>query len=450
MIKQTFFIVLALSLSTKLSAQNDFNKLSVGASIGSHDGMAPTTSATKSYQLHHYGVNARYMLNNRFGVMADLGYDLFDFEGSAGNNTNYVRTSIQAVVNAADILRFDSWCPKAGLLIHGGAGISNMWQKDLYTDSVNRPLFDNSDDMTNFIFGITPQYKINDRFSVNADLSFIFHGRQSYKFDFSERNLRHGIGGYFLNTSIGVTYAIGKNKSHADWTPTVYGGSNNSSLETRVKELEERAKDDDQDGVPNYVDAEANTPKGSYVNSKGEAMKANDRDADGIADEFDMCPDVKGTFGLNGCIDTDKDGIADNEDACPTVMGTRGNKGCPEISKETKEVLNRALKGVQFETAKDVILTSSYPVLNEVVSVLIKNPEYKLSIEGHTDNVGEDQANLSLSEKRATAVLNYLSSKGISKERMTSKGFGETQPKALNDTEEGKAINRRVEFNIVF
>ncbi|TNF47833.1 MAG: OmpA family protein, partial [Bacteroidetes bacterium] len=125
-------------------------------------------------------------------------------------------------------------------------------------------------------------------------------------------------------------------------------------------------------------------------------------------------------------------------------------KGCPEISKEVKEVMRKALKDVQFETNKDVLLPVAYPALNEVVKVLMDHPEYKLQIDGHTDNVGEDEANMILSQKRAQAAAVYLMSKGISADRLIATGYGETRPKALNDTDQGRQQNRRVEFNIVF
>ena len=79
-----------------------------------------------------------------------------------------------------------------------------------------------------------------------------------------------------------------------------------------------------------------------------------------------------------------------------------------------------------------------------------QNPDYRLDISGHTDNVGDEAQNLLLSESRAQAVVSYLISKGVQAERITAKGYGETQPKTTNETPEGQAINRRVEFNVVF
>jgi outer membrane protein OmpA-like peptidoglycan-associated protein len=175
-----------------------------------------------------------------------------------------------------------------------------------------------------------------------------------------------------------------------------------------------------------------------------------DTDGDGIIDSEDQCPEKAGIKELNGCPDTDKDGIADNVDKCPTIPGVESNMGCPEIAQETKEVFQRALKGIQFESGRDIIKRQSYGILNNVADIMKDNPEYKLVIDGHTDSQGDDQANQVLSEKRAAAVKKYLVDKGIAEDRLTSRGFGETQPKASNDTREGRATNRRVEFTVEF
>jgi outer membrane protein OmpA-like peptidoglycan-associated protein len=252
-----------------------------------------------------------------------------------------------------------------------------------------------------------------------------------------------------MNLSVGASYYFGKNKSHADWTPTVYGGNLDLSMyDLAIKELQEKTKDDDKDGVPNYLDEEPATIKGSYVDSKGKAMI--DTDQDGIVDAFDLCPTEKGTYSTDGCPDSDGDGVPDKLDVCPDVAGIKMNKGCPEIEKETKEVLHKALKDVQFKNNEDVLLASSYPALDAVVKVLSENAVYRLDIEGHTDDIGNDQDNIILSHKRAEAVAKYVASKGIDFTRLDVHGHGESRPKVSNDTPEGKAINRRVEFKIVF
>jgi outer membrane protein OmpA-like peptidoglycan-associated protein len=105
---------------------------------------------------------------------------------------------------------------------------------------------------------------------------------------------------------------------------------------------------------------------------------------------------------------------------------------------------------IQFELDKATIKSESHGLLNEIVDVLKENPSIKkVDIIGHTDSDGADKYNQDLSDRRAKAVLEYLTSHGIDEKRLTSKGMGESKPIADNNTAEGKEKNRRVEFLIV-
>lgn len=187
---------------------------------------------------------------------------------------------------------------------------------------------------------------------------------------------------------------------------------------------------------------------GAEMGEDGELSAIKDRDGDGVLDKMDRCPDVPGLATLSGCPDRDGDGIADDEDRCPDQRGTALAKGCPELAQIDKDVIIRAIRNVQFETAQATLLSASYPVLDEVASLMQRYPAYSLRIGGHTDNVGDDKMNLDLSKRRAKTCFDYLVSKGVSAARMSHDGFGETRPVATNDTEEGRAQNRRVEFEL--
>ena len=121
-----------------------------------------------------------------------------------------------------------------------------------------------------------------------------------------------------------------------------------------------------------------------------------------------------------------------------------------DVNDDIKEIMKRALRGVKFETNKSIILQRSFIYLDEVVSVMQDFPQYNLRIEGHTDNVGNDDSNLRLSKYRARACMDYLIAKGIDPSRMRSEGYGETMPIESNQTAAGRAENRRVEFKIIF
>ena len=137
-------------------------------------------------------------------------------------------------------------------------------------------------------------------------------------------------------------------------------------------------------------------------------------------------------------------------DECPLVPGVKENKGCPQVKRAVTTLLKKAMSGIEFETGKAVILKKSYPILDEVAQVFIDNKDYIVEVQGHTDNVGNAEVNLNLSDKRAQAVRDYLIKKGVDASRLTAHGYGSSQPITDNTTKAGRAKNRRVEFKITF
>jgi len=106
------------------------------------------------------------------------------------------------------------------------------------------------------------------------------------------------------------------------------------------------------------------------------------------------------------------------------------------------------LNNIFFDSGKFELKQESYPELQRVVTFLKENPDITIQISGHTDNVNTDEYNLKLSENRAKAVHTFLIQNNISASRVTYKGYGESNPVETNDTEEGRQLNRRVEFTI--
>jgi len=153
-----------------------------------------------------------------------------------------------------------------------------------------------------------------------------------------------------------------------------------------------------------------------------------------------------------GCpyTDTDGDGVPDKDDDCPKVPGVPENKGCPQLDKKEIETVKYAFENLEFETGKDIIRKVSYISLDGLSDKKKKKANYGLRIEGHTDNVGSDENNLILSQKRANAVKAYLVKRGVSADKLDAFGFGESNPIATNDTPEGRQKNRRVEMTITF
>ncbi len=107
------------------------------------------------------------------------------------------------------------------------------------------------------------------------------------------------------------------------------------------------------------------------------------------------------------------------------------------------------LKNVLFETGKSILRPESSPALNDLVEIMKLKPKMVIEIDGHTDNVGTPESNMTLSLGRANAVRNYLIQHGIAATRVSAQGFGETQPVETNDTDEGRQQNRRTEVKII-
>ncbi len=206
--------------------------------------------------------------------------------------------------------------------------------------------------------------------------------------------------------------------------------------------------DTDLDGIIDQLD---NCPKEAGP-KENVGCPWPDTDKDGLLDKDDKCPNLAGPIANHGCPyeDTDGDGILDHEDQCPSVKGVLENHGCPKIEEAAKEILKTAFDNLEFGTGNAVIKEASHKSLDDLAGLLLKKKDWKLQIAGHTDNVGNDQVNLILSKKRAEAVRDYLVSKGVPADRIRTLFFGETQPIASNDTEEGRQKNRRVEMTIVF
>ena len=179
-------------------------------------------------------------------------------------------------------------------------------------------------------------------------------------------------------------------------------------------------------------------------------VEIKDKDKDGVDDNVDLCPDVAGYKGANGCPDFDKDGIPDKFDLCPHLFGNANSQGCPELSTAEYLILTRALGDLNFDFDKDLIKQESYITLTDLTLLMHKNPKIYLLIKGHASSEGTASYNLSLSARRAKAVQNFFISRGINKGRLIIDFYGEDTPLNKNTTEQERADNRRVEFDIKY
>jgi OOP family OmpA-OmpF porin len=201
--------------------------------------------------------------------------------------------------------------------------------------------------------------------------------------------------------------------------------------------------DSDGDGVLDSRDRCPGTPAGIRVDGNGCPL---DSDGDGVPDHEDSCPGtVRGaTVDQHGCeLDGDHDGVVDRLDKCPnTRAGAQVDVAGCEIKEEIR------LPGVNFESNSDRLLSGAENVLQDAAASLQRNPTIKVEVAGHTDSDGAAEYNEGLSQRRALTVRDYLIARGVSPDRMTVRGYGESSPIADNATASGKAQNRRVVLRI--
>ena len=208
--------------------------------------------------------------------------------------------------------------------------------------------------------------------------------------------------------------------------------------------------DTDKDGV---IDANDQCPNLAGPAPTG-CPPPPDTDGDGVLDAADECPNVAGTM-KNGCPDPDPDhdGVLNESDKCPdqpeTVNGFQDDDGCPDELPEAVKRFSGTMQGIEFEFGQATIRPVSYAVLDKAAETLVQYPDLKISIVGHTDNVGAHDHNVELSRKRAEAVKTYLVGKKIDAARIQAEGAGPDKPLSTENTPAARAKNRRIEFSII-
>ncbi len=180
------------------------------------------------------------------------------------------------------------------------------------------------------------------------------------------------------------------------------------------------------------------------------AENSKDSDQDGVVDSEDQCPDEPGLLMYMGC--PSKDNTVEKEDLNNKPSNNLDNfvdNNTGRMTQEEQGVFDRAVQNINFESGTANLTMESEYVLDSLATILNRYPEYSLKISGHTDNTGSSRDNKILSVKRAFKVKYFLSNRGVKMGRITSDGYGDTQPISNNDTEEGRSLNRRVEFELL-
>jgi outer membrane protein OmpA-like peptidoglycan-associated protein len=504
--KNLFLIVGIIIFDLSIALSQGFNQHSISLNLGNHFGISNVGQLkAKTIGFNHFDFNYRFMHSNKFGWKSTISYDNFSFKNQE-NNTTYFRFSIEPTINLRELLGLSEFTDKFGALAHFGIGISSMWSKNVLGIKQTKLFFINSgtyDNMLLFTYGITPTYKINNKFTLNLDISRITHSRQEIYFDFlSTIQEKSRVGGGMINFTFGATMSIGPRKHHADWYtfPTLIDKDLEkiNLLEIQIEQLEMKLEDFDFDGVSNYLDDEPNTPKGNQVDARGvtisklgveiekekselDSIRINnsqpnktvdnknkvnndtqkpDKDKDGVPDEYDMCPDAVGTF--KGCPDADGDKIPDIIDDCPNIKGFPNFRGCPDDKKsmnindpkkeseqkyETIEenIEPKSFSDIFFDAGISTLSINAIKQLDELVTYLKNNPKVIVEATGFADQSGSKVANEKLSKQRVDECVNYMVSKGIEKARFSTSYKIVENKDGVNPLFFG-AKNRRVSF----
>ena len=217
--------------------------------------------------------------------------------------------------------------------------------------------------------------------------------------------------------------------------------------------------DNDDDGILDVDDDCPTQPEDKDGFNDQDGCADMDNDDDGLPDPDDECPDEpedRDDFeDDDGCpdVDNDGDGVLDADDQCEGELETDNNyqdgDGCPDEIPQEVVKFTGVIEGIRFETGSDVIRRSSETVLSQALRLLQTFPEVRLQVQGHTDDQGDDDYNLDLSQRRSESVVRWFVEHGADARRLVASGFGEEQPVADNGTAAGRARNRRVEFQLI-
>jgi outer membrane protein OmpA-like peptidoglycan-associated protein len=384
----------------------NFNKWSIELAGGFNKPQKPMKYYTAPISPYVVDLGVRYMLNNKFGLKADFGYNSFQEEkNSTPFDTKYYRFDIQGVANLGRIMNFETWTKTIGLLGHTGFGAAYFEDKNSSLD----------DKMINFIIGLTGQIKLSDKLALTGDFSTIMNALQSHTYDGAAKNPEKGFNGLLFNGTIGLTLYLGKNEKHADWVTLV--DKEVLAQRERIDNLEKMLIDSDKDGVADYLDLEPNTIAGLMVDSKGRAVDLNNN---GVPDE------------LEGYLNK-----------------TYANKSDAPISDKQSitNLVNGGYVAAYFDFNKSTPTDSSMDGINFILNYLRNNPAASVDITGYADEIGNASYNEKLAIERANNVKNILLKAKIAPERINVSSGG-VDTSVDKDSATARKLVRRVTFKI--
>ncbi|WP_312825959.1 OmpA family protein [Epilithonimonas sp.] len=360
---------------------------------------------------HAFGLNLQYDRGEtRQGYANTKDHEVLPAREIAGR-TQYDAISILGDLNFSNLLRrVDNKSPFRWAL-HGYAGIGTIAYKS-YRQNPGKDYqllnFERKPFKLNSLFGQAGaglKFKINNRIDIEGRVMYVVTGDDEFDGAGVGQNgynlIEDQISDNFFNTTLGLTFKIGKHESHLMWhDPLQEIYYKLDVINDKTQDLEVCKKGDvDNDGVCDDWDRQLDTPAGARVDGAGVAL------------------------------DTDLDGVIDLYDKCVTVPGPIESQGCPVTLNNSETGLasddSSLLKGVEFDLNSDRVLPSNTPVLNIAINYINSSSNH-FKVVGATDTRGTDEYNQSLSERRANNVKEYLIQNGADGNKLEAVGKGKT------------------------
>lgn len=425
-------LIIAIGCFGTLSAQDApdtkekslYNRWSFEVNAGQNKPVHPfatgyySSDPTKYFNfsgVNHYNLGVRYMLTNAFGLKLDYSSDQFSEQSGTNSlsfDTKLNRFGFQGVLNLGRLLHFESFTNRIGLLTHAGLQVS----KFTVNEGTNKNI---SEDNGGVMFGFTPQVRLTKWMALVADFTIVNNVRQHLNWDGSYASSDENLSGMLYNTSVGLTFYLGKKDKHADWytnenvlskTP-----SKDDEARKRLEAIENQMNDTDRDGVADYLDAQNNTPTGVYVDSKGRFIDAN---KNGTPDELE-----------------DADGKQNANLQTNNVISTEN------------DLVEKGLINVFFDLNSSIPNKGSSNNLYMILRYLQNNPSTKAKLYGYADVRGYEAANKNLSIQRAQKVYEFLIANSIAASRVSIEGIGE-DTNFMGNSEASLSLSRRVSLKI--
>ncbi len=411
-----------------------YNMWSIEFSLGQSKGVNPYTtgyfssnpnSELGSLKVNNFNLAFRYMMTQKFGFKFDVSSDRFKNNSpeSLPFDVQQYRLGVQGVINAVRLFNAEPQFDRFGLLLHGGFSYARVTPK--YDSPVVGEIdnFGKTENTFGVIFGLTPQFRISKKTSLQLDVNMITNFRQHFAWDGHYSETQNNLAGKLLNASFGISYSFGDKPEHGDWAVIPSKQVKEiEALEKRIGEMETLTNDTDKDGVPDYLDVENNSVAGVAVDTKGRMVDLNNN---GIPDEMEAT--LARSF-------ASKDSVAKTiEVSTNSALVTR--------------FINDGYIATFFDVNKSKPTNVSTEGIDFILTYLRNNPTASIDIIGHADESGDSVKNVKLSNDRAVSVKNVLVKGGISADRLNVVSAGE-DTSVDGTSAEAKTLVRRVTFKV--